>query len=107
LANTRELAADRILVCLGRQIFDMNGPSLTDDASAQSSVRQRQDEIWSNRSFVSDKTEDITVDAVDRGIEGLTQPGRARCHCREHRLDVRGRARDDPENFAGRGLLLL
>ena len=59
-----------------------------------------------NRAVVGDEHEAVTIAAAHRGIERLAQAGRALDDRVEHRLDVGRRARDDPEDLAGRGLLL-
>ena len=55
---------------------------------------------------MGDQTQHVAVDAEDRGVACLTQPGRARGHRREYRLDISGRAGYHTQDFARRGLLL-
>jgi hypothetical protein len=48
----------------------------------------------------------VAVKAGDDGMHSVAQPAGASGDCVEYGLDVGGRARDDPEDFAGRHLLI-
>src|SRR5580765_6415253 len=59
-----------------------------------------------NLPVLSNKREDISVDATDQGIVCSTQPGRILCNHVQHRLNIRRRAGDRAQNLARRWLLL-
>ena len=90
----RELTAHRIHVCLGLQVGNMHRPSFADHVPRERTLRQGEDGIGLNRSLVGHETQHVAVDPVDRRVERVAQTGRARRHRREHRPDVRRRARD-------------
>jgi hypothetical protein len=47
---------------------------------------------------------DIALAYCDRSVIGAAKPGSRFGHCVQHRLDISGRAADDLEHIAGRGL---
>jgi hypothetical protein len=104
-ALPRQLAAFRVLIGFGLKILHVNHALLDHGASAHGSALEG-DVAGRQRAVVSDEPEGIPIDAEDDDIEGLTQPGRAPRDAVEDRLHVGGRARDDPQDLAGRGLLL-
>jgi hypothetical protein len=43
----------------------------------------------------------IAIDATDKGVARLAQSSRILCHSIQHRLNIRRRAGDHPEDVAG------
>jgi hypothetical protein len=56
--------------------------------------------------MVSHQPKDVVFQPMDDTVIAVTQAGCALGHRVQHRLDVRGRARDDAQNLAGCCLLL-
>src|SRR5262245_6277487 len=48
----------------------------------------------------------VRFHAIDNSVFRITQPRRVLSHDIEHRLDIRGRASDNAQDLARRGLLL-
>src|SRR5262249_39894001 len=59
-----------------------------------------------DRTVMRDEGQPVAVDAEDRRVERLTQPGRALSDRVEHRLNVGRRLADDAQDLAGCRLLL-
>src|SRR3989304_6020631 len=58
------------------------------------------------QAVVGDKVNELAIETEDRAESADAQAERVSSNHLEHRLGVRGRARDDSENLAGGGLLL-
>src|SRR5262249_34929170 len=95
-----------ILVHCGQKVLDLDWPSLQQRSTTNHAANDWDGEladtpIW-DRSVMGHQAQAIRLETEDRGIERFAQTGGALRHGVEHRLKVARRARDGPENLAGR-----
>jgi hypothetical protein len=102
----REVAALGVLVHFGLHVGDLDGSPLQHDAPDKHPPHQRERYIRRDPTFVGSETHRVAIGAEDGGVVGVAQASRARRYRLEHGLNIRGRARDDPQNLPGSRLLL-
>ncbi len=101
------------VVGVGLGVRDVGDASLQDGAAGRGAAGGRggprgpgRRERRGPQPVMGHEVQDLPVEAEDEAHLGLAEPGRAVRDRVEDRLDVGGRARDDPQDLAGRGLLL-
>ena len=89
-----------------RPIEDRSGDHAVPTGSQRIHAPEQVGSLGRDALVMGDDVDQVAIEPEDRREHATTQPHHALDDGVEDRLDVGGRARDDPEDLAGRGLLL-
>src|SRR5262245_38405245 len=108
LVLERESSSNRELVVVlnGREIVDVNCPSVDRDTAADGAAYDRYRRRMRNWSEVRARHQLISIAELNHRVRGLAQSSCARGDCFQHRLEIRRRAGDHTQDLGRRRLLL-